>query len=61
MNRKSANMKQHQRDGLQKAVDLARGDLACFATLMHRRFEIAPPHGLLIEKLKSVERGDIDR
>lgn len=64
MNRKAGNLK-NSRDGLgrstQRAVDLARADLACFATLMHRRFDIAPLHRLLIEKLERVERGDIDR
>jgi hypothetical protein len=33
-------MKQHYREGLESAVEIACGDLARFATLMHRRFEI---------------------
>jgi hypothetical protein len=41
LNRKSANMKQHHREGLQKADEIACRDLVRFATLMHRRFEIA--------------------
>jgi hypothetical protein len=41
LNRKSANMKQHHREGLEKAVEIACGGFARFATLMHRRFEIA--------------------
>ena len=40
---------------------MARGDLACFATLTHRRFDLAPLHQQIIEQLKRVEAGVIDR
>jgi hypothetical protein len=44
-----------------QAVELARGDLVCFATLLHRRFDLAPLHQRIIEQLERVEAGTIDR
>ena len=35
--------------------------LACFATLMHRRFDLAPLHQQIIEQLERVEAGTVDR
>jgi len=49
------------RTATQSAIELSRGDLACFATLMHRRFELASLHQAIIEQLERVERGEIDR
>ena len=43
------------------AIAFARDDLASFATLMHRRFELTRHHRLIIEQLERVERGEIDR
>lgn len=43
------------------AIAFARDDLASFATLMHRRFELARHHRSIIEQLERVERGEIDR
>jgi hypothetical protein len=43
------------------AIAFARADLASFATLMHRRFELTRHHRLIIEQLERVERGEIDR
>jgi predicted phage terminase large subunit-like protein len=43
------------------AIEFSRSDLACFATLMRRRFEIAPLHQQIIEQLERIESGAIDR
>lgn len=38
---------------------LARNDLACYCLAMWRGFELAAHHQLIIDKLESVERGEI--
>ena len=53
--------KQPDRTATQAAIDFARSDLASFATLMHRRFELTRHCRLIIEQLERVERGEIDR
>jgi hypothetical protein len=45
----------------QRAIALARNDLAVYCALAWPRFEMAQHHRLVIEKLEAVERGEIDR
>src|SRR5205085_3130515 len=40
---------------------LAGEDLACYSIAMWRRFELAAHHGLIVETLERVERGEITR
>src|SRR5712692_581051 len=40
---------------------LARLDLACFATALWPRFELAPHHQPIVDNLESVERGETTR
>ena len=42
-----------------KILMLARNDLACYCLAMWRGFELAAHHQLIIDKLESVERGEI--
>jgi hypothetical protein len=49
------------RTATQAAIAFARDDLASFATLMHRRFDLAALHRAIIEQLERVQRGEIDR
>ena len=52
--------KQPDRTATAAAIGYARDDLASFATLMHRRFELAALHRAIIEQLERVEHGEID-
>jgi predicted phage terminase large subunit-like protein len=45
----------------QRAIALARNDLAVYCALAWPRFEMAHHHRLVVEKLEAVERGEIDR
>ena len=42
-------------------LQLARGDLACYAMALWPRFELAAHHRLIVDRLEAVERGDIRR
>ena len=42
-------------------LQLARGDLACYAMALWPRFELAAHHRLTVEQLEAVERGDFRR
>lgn len=45
----------------ERAIALARSDLAVYARLLWPRFEMAQHHRLVIDKLEAVERGAISR
>jgi predicted phage terminase large subunit-like protein len=40
---------------------LAHVDLACYAVALHRRFELAAHHKLIVDRLEAVERGETKR
>jgi hypothetical protein len=42
-------------------LQLARGDLACYAMALWPRFELAAHHRLTVDRLEAVERGDFRR
>jgi predicted phage terminase large subunit-like protein len=45
----------------QQLLDLARGDLGCYAAALWPQFLLAPHINLIISKLEAVERGEITR
>lgn len=42
-------------------LQLGRVDLACYATALFPKFELARHHGLIVDRLEAVERGEIPR
>jgi hypothetical protein len=45
----------------EEILPLARNDLACYAVVMWRGFELAAHHQLIVDRLEGVERGEIAR
>src|ERR1700693_2339585 len=45
----------------QNVLWLAHVDLACYAVALHRRFELAAHHKLIVDRLEAVERGETKR
>ena len=43
------------------ALEAAKSDLAAYASVLYRRFELPPHLKLLVEALEAVERGEVDR